>query len=136
MKRWLLALLGCFWLTTAASAADLDVNTPRVATLKQAMQARMSQLGPLLAQGVVGLTRDGGVAVRDPAKLPLAQRGPVNAVVSAENQDRSALYDEIARANGHPEWASDVRATFARRWIDRARAGWWVQAPSGQWSQK
>jgi len=82
------------------------------------------------------LTRDGNVEVRDSAAVPLAQRASVNALVAAENQDRAALYREIARANGKPEWEGDIRKTFAQRWIDRAQAGWYYQSAAGAWARK
>ncbi len=114
---------------------NLEINTPAISALQQSMQQRHAQLAPLYASGAVGLTRDGNVALRDASSVPLAQRGQVNALVAAENADRAALYREIARANGHPEWEADVRNTFAQRWIDRAQRGWWVQGPGG-WAQK
>jgi uncharacterized protein YdbL (DUF1318 family) len=89
----------------------------------------------LYASGAIGLAADGSIALRDASAVPLAQRGGVNALVAAENADRSALYREVARANQHPEWEQDVRRTFAQRWIDRAPAGWWVQR-GGTWAQK
>ena len=55
---------------------------------------------------------------------------------SQENRDRSALYAEIARANGHPEWEPDIRQIFARRWIDNAPRGWWYMDAGGNWTQK
>ncbi len=128
------AVLMCFALFAAAQG-DLEINTPAIAAIKQSMQARHAQLGPLFASGAIGLSRDGNVAVRDASGVPLAQRAQVNALISSENADRAALYREIARANGRPDWESDVRATFAQRWIDRAPAGWWVQR-NGGWSQK
>ena len=120
----------------ALGAADLEINTPAINNIKSSMQARHGQLAPHFATGAVGLTRDGMVAVRDANLVPLASRQAVNALVSAENQDRAALYREIARANGHPEWEADIRSTFAQRWIERAQAGWWYQAPAGAWNRK
>jgi len=76
------------------------------------------------------------VAVRDAAKVPLDQRAGVNAAVADENRDRNALYREVANANNHPEWESQIRATFAKGWIERARAGWYYQDSSGAWKQK
>jgi uncharacterized protein YdbL (DUF1318 family) len=132
--HWFAVLL--FGLAGAAHAqGNLEINTPAIAALQQSMQQRHSQLGPLYASGAVGLAADGTVALRDASSVPLAQRGQANALIAAENADRAALYREIARANGHPEWESDVRKTFAQRWIDRAQAGWWVQAPGG-WKKK
>jgi uncharacterized protein YdbL (DUF1318 family) len=114
---------------------NLDVDSPAITALKGAMQQRHAVLAPLYASGAIGLAADGTVALRDASGVPLAQRGQVNSLISAENSDRVALYREIARANSHPEWEADVRKTFAERWIDRAQAGWWVQK-GGNWVKK
>lgn len=126
-------LLGAF---QVYAAADLEINTPAVTSLKQSMQQRHGQLAGYYASGAVGLTRDGLVAVRDASSVPLAQRQAVNLLVADENRDRTALYREIARANGHPEWEGEVRTTFAQRWIDKAAPGWWYQAAGGAWARK
>jgi len=132
--RWLavvlLGLIGSAW-----AQGNLEINTPAIAALQQSMQQRHAQLAPLYSAGAVGLAGDGNVAMRDASGVPLAQRGQVNALIAAENADRAALYREIARANGHPEWEADVRKTFAQRWMDRAQPGWWVQGADG-WTQK
>lgn len=99
------------------------------------MQARHAQLAPHYASGALGLTADGRIALRDANAVPLAQRQAVQGLVAQENGDRDALYREIARANGHPEWEADIRSTFAQRWIGRAQSGWYVQS-GGQWSRK
>ena len=121
---------------TALGQANLEINTPAIKSLERSMQQRHTQLAPLLASGAIGLTRDGNVALRDARAVPLAQRQKVNALIAAENQDRAALYREIARANGHPEWEADIRATFAQRWISRAQRGWYYQNASGAWVRK
>lgn len=119
----------------AHAAADLEINTPAVTAVKNSLQSRYSQLAPYYASGAVGLTRDGMVAVRDAAAVPLAQRQAVNSLVAAENADRNALYKEIASGNGHPEWEAEIRNTFAQRWVQKAQAGWWYQDGSG-WAKK
>ena len=129
----LLLVLACSASTWAA--ADIEINTPGVAALTQSMQARYSQLAPHYASGVVGFTADGFIAVHDASEIPLAERQAVNALVAAENHDRKSLYNEIARANGHPEWADEIRNTFAQRWLHRAQAGWWIQSKKG-WLKK
>lgn len=131
---WL--LLACLWSPLAQAAADLEINTPAISSLKQGMQQRHGELAGYYASGAVGLTRDGLVAVRDAALVPLAQRQAVNGLVVAENLDRQALYREIARANGHPEWEEEIRATFAQRWVQKAAPGWWYQNHSGAWVRK
>ena len=118
------------------AAADLEVNTPAIASLKQSMQERHNQLAAFYGSGAVGFTRDGMIAVRDASLIPLSARQQVNSLVADENKDRSALYREIARANGHPEWEEEVRSTFAQRWISKAASGWWYQNGGGNWVKK
>ncbi|MFN4063068.1 DUF1318 domain-containing protein [Azoarcus communis] len=132
------SLLGAALLSLSLSAAaqgNLEVDSPAIAALKRSMQQRHAQLAPLYASGAVGLAADGSVALRDASAVPLAQRAQASSLVAAENADRSALYREIARANGRPEWESEVRGTFAQRWAQRAQPGWWVQQGSS-WVQK
>lgn len=131
MLRRVFAMLALVLGTFAFAQGNLEIDTPAISALKQSMQQRHGQLAPLYASGAVGLAADGTVALRDASSVPLAQRGQVNALVAAENADRAALYREIARANGHPEWEADVRKTFAQRWIERAQPGWWVQGAGG-----
>jgi hypothetical protein len=119
----------------AIAAADLEINTPAISALKNSMQARHGQLAPHYASGAVGLTRDGLVAMHDANAVPLKDRQSVNGLVAAENNDRNALYKEIASANGHPEWESEVRNTFAQRWVQKAQGGWWYQ-DGGGWAKK
>lgn len=125
------------WLVSPAqAAADLSINTPAIRQLTASMEARHRTLAPYYASGAVGMTRDGQIAVRDQKLVPLSERNTVRNLVAEENRDRSALYAEMARANGHPEWESEIRATFARRWVDNARAGWWYKDSNGAWKQK
>jgi hypothetical protein len=129
-------LLSSLFVPLSASAADLEINTPAIAAIKNSMQARHAQLEPHYTSGAVGLTRDGLVAVRDANAVPLKDRQALNALVAVENKDRNALYKEIAVANQNPQWESDIRNTFAQKWVEKARAGWWYQTASGGWAQK
>lgn len=122
--------------TAEAAEANIDISSPAITRLRQSMQARAPQLQPLLDSGAVGLTDNGLLILRDAAKLPLAQRAQANGLVQAENQDRLQLYQAIAQANGHPNWATDIQQTFAASWIRNAHGGWWYQAPGGAWQQK
>lgn len=135
-----LALLGIGALAVAPAIsygqADLEINTPAINSLRQSIKQRHAQIDPYYGSGAVGLTRDGLIAVRDAALIPLASRAAVNSLVAAENQDRNALYREIARANGRPDWEADIRATFAQRWVALAPAGVWYQSASGAWARK
>lgn len=119
----------------AAQQADIDISSPAIRKLTAAMEARHGQLKPYYDSGAIGLTGDGLIDVRDQAAVPLPERNRVRKLVADENADRNALYREIAVANQHPEWEGQIRATFARRWVSNAAAGWWYQ-DSGAWRQK
>jgi uncharacterized protein len=127
-------------LIPAASAADspnIRIQTSATEAIRGRMQQRFQgALGALLNSGAVGFTRDGMVAMRDATQVPLDQRAQANATVADENRDRAALYSEIANANSHPEWEPQIRATFAKGWIEKARAGWYYQNAAGSWLRK
>jgi hypothetical protein len=55
--------------------------------------------------------------------------------VAMENADRQSLYQAIANANGHPDWVTQIKSTFAASWVSNAQSGWWYQS-SGTWKQK
>ncbi|MEJ0036429.1 MAG: YdbL family protein [Gammaproteobacteria bacterium] len=118
-----------------AQGANLDVNTPEVRAIVGSLTARNGQLRGYFASGAIGLTADGHVEVRDANVVPLPERAKVKSLVAEENQDRDALYGEVAKANGHPEWKADIQGTFAKRWIAKADAGTWYQ-DGGAWKQK
>ncbi|MFO1505395.1 MAG: YdbL family protein [Steroidobacteraceae bacterium] len=121
----------------AQDAANIDISSPEIRAIQSSMAARFSQLRKFFDSGALGLTQDGLVQIRDAGSLSLPDRGLLNRLVAEDNKDRESLYTEIAKANGHPEWAGDLRKTFARRWVERgAQAGWYYQNASGAWVQK
>ena len=121
----------------AQANANVDISSPEIRAVTQSMQARFAELEKYFASGVVGLTADGLVEVRDASAAPLAERAVVKRLVAEDNKDRDTLYAEIAKANGHPEWEADIRKIFARRWVERgAQTGWYYQDAGGAWKQK
>lgn len=119
-----------------AQTPDIDIRTPAIQAIRARMEQRFtSTLRPHFDSGALGFGGDGFVVVRDASKLALGDRVAVNAAVADDNRDRKAVYREIAVANGHPEWEEQIRAVFARQWIDSARPGWWYQQ-GGAWKQK
>jgi uncharacterized protein YdbL (DUF1318 family) len=128
-------------LVPAANAAeaqpDLDIHTPAIDATMARMRSRYkSTLKALLDSGAIGFTHNGDVAIHDARKIPLPERAQANRAVADENADRANLYKEIAAANGHPEWASRMRESFAKRWIAMAHPGWYYQDASGNWQKK
>ncbi|NOS74778.1 MAG: YdbL family protein [Methyloglobulus sp.] len=118
-----------------AAEADLSIDSPDIRKLTAAMEKRFSALQGFYAAGAIGIKADGLLAVRDAASVSLKDRNQVNKLVAGENADRQALYQAIANANGHPEWVTQIKSTFAARWISNAQSGWWYQS-SGAWKQK
>jgi uncharacterized protein YdbL (DUF1318 family) len=125
-----------FVIPAANAQADLDVSTPAIRAVTASMESRHAQLEKYYASGAVGLTADGLIEIHDANAVPLAERNAVRKLVSDENSDRNTLYREIATGNGHPEWETDIRNTFASRWIAKARGGWWYKNAAGNWVQK
>lgn len=122
---------------TAADVPDIQIQTSASAAINARMRERFQGvLGGLLDSGAVGFTQDGLVAMRDAASVPLSQRAEASTTIADENRDRLALYHEVATANGHPQWAAQIQATFAKGWIERAKAGWYVQNAAGAWQRK
>ena len=118
-----------------AEEANLTIDSAEIRQLRSTMEARFAGLQGFYAAGYIGIQGSGLLTVRDVTAVPLQQRNAVNSLVAAENADRNALYQAIANANGHPEWAADIKATFAKRWVSNAQAGWWYQS-GGTWVQK
>ncbi len=125
-----------FVVPAAEAQADIDVSSPAIRALTASMKSRAGDLEPFFNSGAIGLTSDGLVDFRDANSVPLADRTRVRKLIIDENADRNSLYAEIANANGHPEWESDIRSTFAQRWIANARAGWYYKKGSGDWVRK
>lgn len=120
-----------------AQTPNINIDTPQIQAIKERMAERhRSQLSAWYAAGAIGFTNNGLVEIRDRSAVPLADRRNLERVVAEENSDRNAVYREIAVANGHPEWESDIRETFARQWISNARSGWYYQQADGSWTQK
>ena len=132
----LIAVLDFLLPTAAASSPDLDVSSPAIRSLTAAMESRHSNLRQHYESGAIGLTNDGRITIRDQGAISLQERNRVRQLVADENADRQSLYRQIAVANGHPEWESDIRDTFAERWIANARSGWYYQDSGGNWQQK
>ena len=130
---WMLVGIGS---AQAQSAPDITIKTPAIQAIQSRMESRFA--GTLRAgfdSGALGFTSDGLITVRDAGKLELKDRVSMNAAVADDNRDRKAVYREVAVANGHPEWESQIRDVFAKQWIASARSGWWYQS-GGAWKQK
>lgn len=131
------SLLRQFWgPTTVYAGPDINVSTPEIRAIKEAMTTRTAELRPFLNGGQVGIGRDGLLKVRTLEGLDLRARSQVNRLVTAENQDRLRLYKEIANANKFPERANEVQAIFADSWREQAASGWYIEDAGGAWNRR
>lgn len=119
----------------AQSNVDFDKPSPEKQALENSLANRFSSLRPYLDSGAIGLTDAGLLEFRDRSLVPLKDRNSVVQLVAAQNNDWNALFAEIARINGHPEWQDSIRRTFAQRWIAKADSGWYYRV-DGAWRQK
>ena len=125
-----------FVITPVHAAPNLNISTPRIKALQHRMAKRHQKLKRGYINGAIGLTNDGLIKLHSPKKVPLKSRNKVKRLISEENKDRLQLYSEIAKANGKPQWAKQIRKIFAKRWIERASSGWMYQDSRGRWKRK
>jgi len=126
-----------FLISDASAQGDVDFDkpSPEKQALENSLATRFPSLRPYLSSGAIGLTDAGLLEFRDRNLVPLKDRNNVVQLVAAQNNDWNALYAEIAKINGHPEWQDSIRRTFADRWVAKADKGWYYRE-SGAWKQK
>lgn len=122
--------------TESGGGSRLNISDPAITTILSSMQQRHDRLSEYYEVGAIGYNSNALVAVRDMNVVSSAQRAELEELILEENRDRDALYREIARVNGHPQWEAQVRDTFSRRWIAKAPSGWYYHNSSGVWKEK
>lgn len=118
-----------------AAQANINVNTPAIQSIRRSMAKRQQAMRGFYQSGAIGFSDNGFVAVRSLKGVALGDRNKLKKLVASDNKDRKALYREIAKANGHPEWEQQVQSTFAKVWIQEAGRGYWYKS-GGSWKQK
>lgn len=122
--------------TSAHAAQDINVSTPAIRTIKASIKERAGALIGYLDSGAIGLSHNGLIKVRSSQGLNLKQKGQINKLVKAENNDRKRLYQEIAVANKFPDKDGEVQSIFAESWRKQAKKGWFLEQADGSWRQK
>ncbi|MBI4766130.1 MAG: YdbL family protein [Deltaproteobacteria bacterium] len=114
-----------------------DGSSPAIQNLKQQIRERFPRLAPFFQKGVVGEGRTGLVEILNNKDLAPAEKREVKSLVEAENRDRLALYQEVAKSmNITSDQIGKVQRIFARKWQQSAERGWWIQKDDKQWVQK
>jgi len=123
MKAFIRILLPLLvMLPLVAGAAD------DAATINRRMTERLPALDALKERLVIGENNSGYVEARG------SLSGSDGDIVAAENSDRRAVYELIARQQSTS--AEAVGRARARQIAERSKAGLWLQAPDGKWYQK
>jgi len=120
-----------------AAGTETSVSNPTIDAIKGKLKKRAPVLNPFFDAGAIGEGKDGLVVVRDISVLPMKDRARINRVVKEENNDRLAMYREVAKElNVEKKDLPRVQESFAREWQKFARPGWWIQTPAGAWEKR
>jgi uncharacterized protein YdbL (DUF1318 family) len=93
------------------------VSNPAIRALKESMKARFQTLKPFYAKKMISEGQDGYVAPANTAGLDLKGLRDLKGLIAAENRDRQALYQEVARAlKIDPSQVGKVAEIFAKEW--------------------
>lgn len=124
-----------FIVPLAQAGANLAINTPKILSLRSQLKQQHSHIEPYLNKGNMGYADNGLIKIRTTAGLNIKHKSTMKKLVNTSNSILSNLYHEIAKANAHPEWKSDIQKMFAKTWISQMRSGWMYYS-GGVWKKK
>jgi len=115
----------------AYAAEEVRDSSPRVTQIANSMKARYNEVRGIKATGAVG-ENNRGLLKMERANLiaDSEERNQAQRVVAAENDDRKALYQEIARLNRDQDLnVGQVERIYAQERLERAKAGEYFELP-------
>lgn len=116
-KSFAQAIRLALWPSSAWAQDVKDVSNPTIRALKQKMKERYTQMKPFYQKGILKEGNDGYVTMGDTTGLGLKDKRDLNNLVSAENNDRKRLYEEIAKAlKIDGSQINKVAEIFAKEW--------------------
>jgi hypothetical protein len=130
----------------AENGDDLAIelgSMPEVVSAYADMSQRQSALHALFDGGVVGLTNQGLVTVRDKTKVTPKDE----VMISAENNSRKTVISSMAKVilkitkqeatkAALDQTMGKAALTYAETRRESAKPGWWMQLQNGKWVQK
>jgi hypothetical protein len=144
-------LLPGFSLVSEAYAADQMADNlavelasmPEVNKAYEEMSRNLKKLNALFDSGVVGLTSQGLVTVRDKAKAS----PDIDTLIKTENNNRKTVVEGMAKAilkldrkkeskGALAQIMGKAATTYAEIKRESAKPGWWTQLANGRWVQK
>jgi hypothetical protein len=106
-----------WWVSDAWAQDVTEVSNPTIRALKARMKSRFAQMKPYYQKGALQEGANGYVSLGDTSGLDLKQKRDVQALVSAENNDRKTLYAEVAKAlEIDPSQTGRIAEIFAKEW--------------------
>jgi uncharacterized protein YdbL (DUF1318 family) len=112
-------------------AAEGGGTSPRLNQIKAKIKQRFGDVRAIKKTGAVGESNRGLLELHVPGKISDAeQKNEIQRIIAAENQDRKALYKEIARLNKDQNMTvATVEGVHAASLMKRAKPGDLVQLP-------
>jgi hypothetical protein len=106
-----------FSISRAWAEEVTTISNPTIRALKDSMKSRFAQMKPFYQSGALKEGDDGYVSFGNTEGLGLKEKRDLKNLVDAENQDRKALYGEVAKAlNIDPGQIGKVAEIFAKEW--------------------
>lgn len=122
---------------TAYAQREAEVSSPAIQGLKNQIRDRFPRLIPFFQKGAMGEGKTGLLEILDTNKLSAPEKNDLKTLVDAENRDRRALYQEVAKSMNIPsDQLNKVQRIFAEKWQKSADRGWLIQKEDGQWVKK
>ncbi len=118
------SLLGFF----SGEAYAEEGLSPEVEQAALRRKDRLGELSSWQAKGVIGENKNGLVEIRSSEGAGAGQ------IVSAENADRTIIYQSVANKNGTS--IEEVEKLYAKRLQASAPAGTPIETPDGAWKVK
>lgn len=114
-----------------AYAADLDEGSPRAQQILRVMKERYPEVQALKDKGIVGETNRGSLELlKSNFEGSEEAMNSAQQVVAADNKDRKAFYQEIARINkAQNMMVSTVERVYAQKRLMRGQPGEHFQLP-------
>lgn len=113
--------------------AQTNKSSPRVKQIASKMKERYNAVKAVKQTGAVGESNRGLLELVEPGVITDAEKkNEVQRVIAAENDDRKALYKEVARINSDSNMTvTQVENIYAAEYRDRASSGELIQVPAG-----
>eukprot|EP01022_Parablepharisma_sp_SALTPOND_P017288 TRINITY_DN2728_c0_g1_i1.p1 TRINITY_DN2728_c0_g1~~TRINITY_DN2728_c0_g1_i1.p1 ORF type:complete len:1646 (-),score=350.54 TRINITY_DN2728_c0_g1_i1:1978-6915(-) len=102
-----------------------SVSNPAIRDLKNQIATHHNQLKSYYQQGAVKIGKDGMLTIANTSGLSVQQQAELKRLVRADNQARSSLYNEVAKALDISQGeVGKIQNIFAKHWRDKAPAAW------------